>query len=401
MDPSPFLWFVVPTVLLFAVSFLCIWTYAAVKTVGLGLRRPRVLNEVARTLGLQGRSFLFETSSLKGRIRELDVDVGLVEHPTVSRALVGEFRIRVIALRFPPPEVVELVLPRLGLGGRVRAISSGLSQTVSGDIRAPAELVGAIEGLVTAVERASTAPIPEFLAANLATGCPSDLRLKSIKALLEHYPKAEETAWVLNSCSTDYEPEIRYLASQETSPSALEAFATDRHVRPELRLDALELLATRTSFERLSPLLGKVIDLPGDGPQIRALRLIASRRDKAHTPRVCEMAASGHSTPAVAEALAEALLSLGARSEPTMLGLLESQSESAQAIAIKELREWGTVSAVEPLLQLRSRGAIEEAARSAVRAIQSRIAGAEVGRVSLVESVPTGGVSVVPEREKG
>ncbi len=387
--------------LAFGVSFLCFWFYLAFGKARSALRGTSPWEEAAARLGLQARG-----QCLDGRLGELDVHAELAQDAS-SRALFGETRIRVTAFRSPPPEVVALVLPLLHLEPPppgvlpLQPIGSGLSQAVVSEVASGAELVRHVERVVRAVEALGTAPIAQLLAANLAVGCPPGIRIKSLEALLTHYGRAEETARVLHACIADHDPDVRYLAAQETGPSAMESLAVDPRVPAQLRLRALEHLEPRIPYQRFSPVLAKTLELPGDEPQARALSVVASRRDKAHAGRIREMAASRHLTAPVAAALAEALVSLGERSEPAMIGLLESSSESAQAIAIRELREWGTVRAVEPLLQVQGRSAIEEAARSAARAIQSRLAGAEAGGVSVVESVELGGgVSLAPVREK-
>ncbi|MGC4119101.1 MAG: hypothetical protein QM765_31955 [Myxococcales bacterium] len=193
---------------------------------------------------------------------------------------------------------------------------------------------------------------------------------------------------------------MRLFAASNAGPSALEAYALDVGNPPKLRCDALEQLEVRVSRERLSPLLGKLLDLPGEEPLLRALSLVASRHEVAHEPKVCVLAGLLTSR-ALAEAVPQALLALGSRSEPAMIALVRSPWRSARIAGIHELMAWGTVASVEALLALDGQGAVGELAQVAARTIQGRLSGAQAGGVSLVQEVDSGGaVSLAPLRDK-
>lgn len=105
----------------------------------------------------------------------------------------------------------------------------------------------------------------------------------------------------------------------------------------------------------------------------------------------------------VAVAACEAVMARGdGQAEARLIALLEDPSTDVRRRAAEVLGRHGTVAAVEALLQCAERGWVvgsgeaQDAARAAVTQIQSRLQGAEGGRLSLVEvTADDGALSVV------
>ncbi|MGC4119099.1 MAG: hypothetical protein QM765_31945 [Myxococcales bacterium] len=356
--------------------------------------------DAARTLGLaySGR----QLPTLSGRIGELEVfaDVPVGVGPTS-----GSVQISVRGPGLPSSVVLELVRPRLGLEqleppgtGPLKSTGGGLFQFVGPLDQASPALTSHVERLVRAARYLAGSRIPELLAENVAGSGPAGVRLESLRALAEHYLDDEVTARALHACLSESDRELRLLAALETCPSALVAFATDPSIDPGLRWRAQIKLETSLPYEQLSPVLAKVLALPGDETRSRALSLIAAHKDTAHLEAVRSLVPGANES--VAEGVANALTQLGCRDEATWIALLATPSTRAALEATQVLRASGSVRAVEPLLALAERGELRDVAREAVRTIQSRLSGAEAGGVSLVQSVDGGAVSVVPDAGK-
>lgn len=376
------------------------WAFAAVIVLawlgivgGLFARQRRLaalFEQAGKKLGLSA-----EGTRIRGAVHGLDVHLEMTGGPGRGSSERG-VRVKVWAPRFPPPDVIKLVRPRLdlpapsGLATRpVEPIYEGLALSMDGVPRAEWDLVALAEHLMATVRQVLLAPIPEYLRENLAADRPAHVRLASLQALVEQYRKSEATARALNACLTDPDPELRGVAALGTSIGALEAFVLDVKAPTDVRWDALLRLEARVGYERLSVYLGKVLDLPDDTLPLRALFVLEGRKDRTHLEKICSLAK--RPDPVVAEAVARTLRTLECRSEVAMLDLLAAKSDDARRIAIAALREWGTVEAVEPLLESADAGHLPAEAREAVRAIQGRLSNAESGGVSVVEAVAGSG----------
>jgi hypothetical protein len=93
--------------------------------------------------------------------------------------------------------------------------------------------------------------------------------------------------------------------------------------------------------------------------------------------------------------------------EPRLVALLARDDEATQVRAAEALGRCGSVTAVEPLLACAERTsafggrAVRNAVQAAVAKIQSRLAGAEAGRVSVAGQAEVGAVSVAGRTEAG
>jgi HEAT repeat protein len=100
--------------------------------------------------------------------------------------------------------------------------------------------------------------------------------------------------------------------------------------------------------------------------------------------------------PRTAAAAAEALEAIGdPKAEPRLLDAVRHEAAELRIAAARALGVVGTVNAVEPLLHeldtKRLDGESRRALREAVSAIQSRLAGAEAGQLSLAATTAEAG----------
>jgi hypothetical protein len=95
----------------------------------------------------------------------------------------------------------------------------------------------------------------------------------------------------------------------------------------------------------------------------------------------------------------------GAAAEPMLLNLLKADALEVKVASAKALGQVGTVRSVEPLLPftqgLFADGALKDAARAAIRGIQSRLGEAQSGGLSVVdERVGEGALSLEEGKAK-
>lgn len=398
----------------FLVAYFVLWALVA----GLGAKY-----QLAAQVWDRARSSLgFDPSDaprhLRGRIQDFEVVATMTVDPDRFTRPYDVLEVRVYVPGLPPHEIVDLILSRLRLDRPpfvalgtaedpalvgvqpICSFAGGLLQHVKAPVKDPQVLIAHLQRIVQAARIVAAAPVAELLAANARSASDAAVRLRNLGELVDHYRASEDTARALDAALADPDPEIRRLAAMETSLGSLEAFLLDPRNPPDLRRDALEQLARKLPYSRLSPCLPKVLDAPGDGPRIGALALIAEARDRSLAPAVAPLGAG--SSAALGGAVLETLVALEAGSEPELLPLLTSASPEARRFAVASLARTGTVRAVEPLLACGADRSLADEVRTAVRSIQGRMQGAEAGRLAVVEDIDGGAVSVVPapEREK-
>ncbi|MGC4119100.1 MAG: HEAT repeat domain-containing protein [Myxococcales bacterium] len=381
---------------LMALMFGSWFTFAVLRPLRRHRQLQRIFSQAGQQLGVPALGL-----ELRGPIEGMDVLVKMGTPLFRSFHEPESVKVEVDARSFPTPEVVQLVRSRLPLDGPrlLVEVEEGLSLEVAGEPGKPSDLTGPVEHLRSVVKQVLAAPIPELLFDNLAPGNGAELRLRSLQALARYYRKSEPTAWGLNAALTDPDPELRFVAALETSDDLLTAFVLDEQTPADLRSPALQRLQARLSYEQLSPVLGKVLFLQDDPCRIRAVALIGSHADQTHLGAVRQLApqVSGE----LAAAVAITLEKLECRDEAPWIELLGSTSMDAQFLAMQALGKCGSERAVEPLLALASRGEDKAVARESIRAIQSRLVGAEAGGVSIVQDADAGAVSLAaPERDK-
>jgi HEAT repeats len=230
------------------------------------------------------------------------------------------------------------------------------------------------------------------------------VRLWNLSLLQQHFTDRPETAMASRAGLADRSPWVRLAAARflPDGSATLRSLLDDPRIPDHAAAEATALLAARLPREDAGPLLVSVLkDREGE-----------SRRQAVHElgrlkygPSVAALCVLLHrSDPRTAAAAAD---SLGAIGDPKAAArLLEAVAQGAGELRIaaaRALGALGTVRAVEPLLerlaQKRMDAESRQALHAAVDAIQSRLAGAETGQLSLaVTSTEAGRLSLATPR---
>ncbi|MGC4114840.1 MAG: HEAT repeat domain-containing protein [Myxococcales bacterium] len=245
--------------------------------------------------------------------------------------------------------------------------------------------------------------VPVALLRNVRTDPNSQVRLRNLAALLASHAAAPETGQALEAALSDRDPEVRLLAAQRADASAavqrtLEALVDDREAAVAVRAAALERLSQLFPYDAIAPLVRRALYQELEPLRRVAVEAAGRGRDASQLASLHNLVATRDE--ALGRSLAKALAAIGgSEAESSLIALLQSGSDAVKREAAVGLAQAGTVRSVEPLLPL-SQGvlgnaALKEAARDAIRAIQSRLGDADGGRLSMVdERAGEGGLSV-------
>lgn len=209
-------------------------------------------------------------------------------------------------------------------------------------------------------------PVAVALAENAAADPVPGVRLRNLKVLLKIWGKHEAARRAIDTGLADPDPEVRLLA------------------------------AKRVEDERALPALRTVIEDVDAPPAVRSEALDEARQRRASW--LFEVAcAAAEREPAMAAAAARALADLGdERAEPTLAMIVGRDSGEARREAVVALGAVGSVKAVPALTEAGRSPELAEAARNSIRAIQSRLAGAEAGGLSVAAAAGEAGALSVP-----
>jgi hypothetical protein len=221
---------------------------------------------------------------------------------------------------------------------------------------APEEVARLVDFMVyVAAHLEALPPSPEAqLLANVRQDPVGEVRLNCALLLDQEFGHTDERIALPDVLMVDPDPHLQLMGASLGRPGSPRAIEV-----------ALEILA-------------------GDEAEWRkeAAWLLRDHGSGEHVPAL--LAALPEEDPAAAEAVAEALGRLGDPGvEAPLVRLLLHPGHSARAAAAEGLARLGTVAAVEALLEVA--GPAKKAARAAVAAIQSRLEGAEAGRLAVVD----------------
>jgi hypothetical protein len=255
--------------------------------------------------------------------------------------------------------------------------------------------------------------VPAALARNAVSDSNAQVRLRNLDVLCRKYPRSETARTAAERALNDPDRHIRLRAAQflpgETAGAVLSALVRSPG-NPSMRAEALRDLARKCEYAEISATVQVALDSAEEELQQEAVKVIARAGDHAKVDALGALAATASSP--LAETLAEALGRLGGSgAEEALLHLLAHQSDRVRCQAAQALGAVGTVRAVEPLLPLTRRlleGDLRQAAREAVRRIQSRLGAVEAGRLAVVEdqggavslAAPVGAVAVVEVEDR-
>jgi HEAT repeat protein len=233
------------------------------------------------------------------------------------------------------------------------------------------------------------------------------VRLANLSVLQERFPSTPEAREASLAGLEDTTPWMRLSAARflpDEGREVLEALVRDRHVPDAAAAEAIALLAARLPPDRAGPLLVEILKSRTDDARRQAIEALGHLR---YAPALGPLVVLlERADPATASAAAAALASLGdAKSETALLEVLTGTERDVRLAAVRALGKVGTVRAVEPLMRLAESGHADaetrDGVRDAIRAIHSRLHGAEAGQLSLAKSDGQSGWLSVPQPGAG
>ncbi|MGC4114841.1 MAG: hypothetical protein QM765_09570 [Myxococcales bacterium] len=297
-----------------------------------------------------------------------------------------------VALAVLKPQARKDLLAFLARGGVVR--EGELLLKWNGELRDRKEIEGAVQSMLAVARSLAIASVPAALLENATKEADPKLRRRNLTALLQMHSGSPESAKALQAALVDADPAIRLLAArlspaQKEAQQVLEALLDDERVPAEIRASALERLAGAWPYPEVAAHVGRAF--ASDALELKRAAIAAAGAGRDVDRLVAMEKLAPLHDEGVASALAKALATAGELAEPGLIKLLGHESAAVRREAAAGLGKVGTVRAVEPLLPLTqgvlADGALKDAARDAVRAIQARLGDAGGGRLSVVQAV--------------
>jgi hypothetical protein len=255
------------------------------------------------------------------------------------------------------------------------------------------KLLGELVQLADHLIEAKRGLIPDRLAANAGKDPVPGVRLWNLSLLQQHFTDLS-AATASRTSLGDPDPWVRLAAARflpDEGNDVLQSLVADERAPDYASAEAASLLAARMPPETAGPLL--VAALKGRSGETRrqSIQELGRLRFGPAVGPLCVLLERADARTAAAAAEA-----LGAiddpRAEPHLLEALRQEAAELRIAAARALGAVGTVTAVEPLLHEVDTKRLDRDSRHAIReavsAIQSRLAGAEAGQLSL--AVTTG-----------
>lgn len=270
-----------------------------------------------------------------------------------------------------------------------------------------------LESEMTALAQALSIPvggIPGRLRENVERDSSPPMRRRCLETLLANYPDHEATAAAARAALGDRAAEVRAIAAESLrgeGDATLVAVALDDTAPGPVRARAIDAIGARFAPGTARPVVSRALDAPPGPARAAAIRWAGRLRCDGAAERLAAMVAARDGLDAATgEAIGSALGVLGdPRGERAAIALLSHEDASVRLAAVKALAKIGGRDAVEPLLpfskSLLDFGDLKPAAAGAIRAIQSRLGGAERGALSMAEILKTDGALSTPESESG
>jgi len=298
-------------------------------------------------------------------------------------------------------EIRQRVAEFVGLDGRLeegRLASCARSSFSSGELVRSLRL-----GLWLARELSSPGGgVCERLARNAKSDPHPGVRLWNLSQLHEQFGDSGEAEEASRVDLVDPSPWVRLAAARFLKAEGLpvlEHLVLDRAAPEGAAVEAVALVAARCSADHAGPLLLTALKMRSGEPRRQAVQELG--RIGYAPSRGALMVLLERADPRTAAAAAGALAALHDQgAERALLKALESEARELRGAAIRALGTVGTAAAVEPLLAFlagrRLDGETRQGIREAVAAIQSRLAGAAAGQLSLAAVAPGSGWLSVP-----
>jgi hypothetical protein len=280
-------------------------------------------------------------------------------------------------------DVAEVIPPTGGERSEPGAISAVGSDYVGGLDRLyevlPAVL--ALAGRLVAPE-----DVPRRLADNLESEPVAGVRLQVLATLAREFPDDPATREALLAAREDPDAEVRLRAGIALGPEGrdvLLAIAGGEGAPDETTERAVVALGFFLTADAAQGILRNALRTRREATARACLGALGQRRGAGVVATLAKVLAV--EKPELAAAAADALGATGdASAERALLAALGSPHEPVRVAAARALGRVGTTAAVLPLKGLEARdGAARATARQAIAVIQSRVAGAAPGQLSL------------------
>jgi hypothetical protein len=234
-----------------------------------------------------------------------------------------------------------------------------------------------------------------------------EVRRRTLEMLIAHCKDRKEAALAVEAARLDADPRVRVVAALRDGldgVDALESIARDRDAPGFARAEALRALLQRATAERSVVTLEACLKRSvADDVLHAAIDGLGSLRHAPSAERLVGILRRT-SDPETEERVLYALGRIGGGvAEQGILAHLERVEELDRLLpAIEALGRIGTARAVEPLQKRRegllTASRLKDAAKEAIRQIQSRLGDVDAGRLSLVEtSQGSGDLSLAEE----
>lgn len=229
----------------------------------------------------------------------------------------------------------------------------------------------------------------ERLARNALGDPRPGVRLWNLTLLQQEFADRPETSATSRAALADGSAWMRLAGARFLEAEGLEvlkALLEERHTPDHASAEAVALLSARLSRADAGVLLLPALKQRTGETRRQAIKELGRLRCEAALGPLCVLL--GRPQERTAVAAADALGALGdVRAEIHLVDALRRDAPELRIAVARALGAVGSVKAVQPLLELleakRLDGESRQALREAVSAIQSRLAGAEAGQVSL------------------
>lgn len=231
--------------------------------------------------------------------------------------------------------------------------------------------------------------ICERLARNARKDAEAGVRLWNLTLLQQTFPERPETQAASAAALADRDPWVRLAAARFLpieGASVLKELLADPSSPDQAAAESAALLGARLGVEEAGPLLLTALKVRSGSARRQVVSELGRLRYTPAFGALCVLL--GRSEPRLAAAAAGALASLAdVRAERHLLDALRREASELTTAIARALGAIGTVAAVQPLLELqtqaRTSAETRQALREAVAAVQSRLAGAEAGQLTL------------------
>jgi hypothetical protein len=236
---------------------------------------------------------------------------------------------------------------------------------------------------------AKAGEVPDRLAANAGKDPIPGVRLWNLSLLQQHFPGRPGAKVASRSGLPDPDPWVRLAAARflpDEGNEVLRSLVADERAPDYASAEAASLLAARLPPTEAGPLLVTAIKGRSGETRRQSIQELGRLKFGPALGPMCVLLEQADARTAAAAS--EALGAIGdPRAEPYLLDAVRHEAAEVRIAAARALGAVGTVAAVEPLLQDLDTKRLDRDSRHAIReavsAIQSRLAGAEAGQLSL------------------